>query len=228
MPVRLLGLLALSAILLPIASAATSLNIHLKLPQEVEAAAISLNREASTLVPYEDIDLASKEQPHVTLYLASFLDDHIDDVLAAIEEIMTPPPAVFDYELLNLYPSGNYYMWNCSIPVELQQLSDRVVTATAQYHDPNPPHPTGIYDMPPEEQAKKLAMFAAYGSPNVFDAFQPHVTIAWDSYPEYVDQIADALPKDDLVPSQAYQLAVGTVGPHGTVVRGRDYDVWSF
>ena len=60
-----------------------------------------------------------------------------------------------------------------------------------------------------------------YGSPNVFDQFQPHVTIGWASS---VTAVARAVAALDFEPVsfRADVAALGTTGLHGTVLRGRD------
>ena len=67
-------------------------------------------------------------------------------------------------------------------------------------------------------------MIAKYGSPNVFSQFQPHVSIGWSSNVSAVTDAVDALNKvwksTSYVPNV---LAMGSVGPHGTVLRGKDY-----
>ena len=65
----------------------------------------------------------------------------------------------------------------------LQLMSDALVNATNQFVEPSAKDyiPSWIYDLPEDQQQAKIDMIHAYGSPNVFASFQPHVTLVADA-----------------------------------------------
>ena len=72
-------------------------------------------------------------------------------------------------------------MWNITQPNRcLQSLSDALVNNLHAYRTLNQTIPSWIYDLPNEEERKyKIELIDKYGSPNVFEQFQPHVTVGF-------------------------------------------------
>lgn len=72
---------------------------------------------------------------------------------------------------------------------------------------------------------------ALYGSPNVFSQFQPHVTVGWAADPDAVGAAVTAMASSSVLPVvsgfSSQLVAMGTVGPHGTVLKGKDYGEWN-
>ena len=78
--------------------------------------------------------------------------------------------------------------------------------------------------LPEPQRSEKIRSIRKYGSPNVFSQFQPHVTLAWDQHEDLAPAF-HSMP----VTSQTFvptTVALGTVGPHGTVMRGEDMAVF--
>ncbi len=161
------------------------------------------------------------EQPHVTLYLTQFNDDADDELLSHIQAAVAQAQQ-FPVRMLNAYPSGTYGMWNVSTPAPLQALSDAIVTSTYHLVNHTMEVPAWIHNLPPAVQKEKIAMFKKYGSPNVFGSFAPHVTLCWDEKPNNVIRMIQSWRGNTYPMSVVATVAVGEVGPHGTVLRGKD------
>ena len=94
--------------------------------------------------------------------------------------------------------------------------------------------PSWVYDLPPDQQAQKIAYVHQYGSPNVFVAFSPHVTLAYDDDTEdlaydaggnpadsiFGGAVADAAERWTEIRSEIMTVGFGHVGPAGTVMQG--------
>ncbi len=75
--------------------------------------------------------------------------------------------------LNNTFTSDAYGMWTVNNNECLQLTSDTIVNATYDLIVPNQPIPSWVYKLPEPERSEKIAMIKKYGSPNVFDQFQP-------------------------------------------------------
>lgn len=91
----------------------------------------------------------------------------------------------------------------------------------ARFMVPDQPIPDWVEGLPEPLKSEKIAMIKKYGSPNVFSQFQPHVTLAWDS----IDRMQPAFQHLNLPPRivSMRAVAIGTVGPYGTVTRGKNF-----
>jgi hypothetical protein len=129
-------------------------------------------------------------------------------------------------EATNVYRSGQYAMLNITMSSCLQNLSNTIVTKTYVLAQQNQPVPEWVKNLPEPDRDKAIEYVKMYGSPSVFDEFVPHITIGWandtDALNDAVTQLSNAL--IDRGPSMfnSLSLAIGSVGPHGTVYRGKD------
>ncbi|GMI38834.1 hypothetical protein TeGR_g8206 [Tetraparma gracilis] len=125
----------------------------------------------------------------------------------------------------SLTASGSYAMLSVALSPCLQLLSDSLVNATAQYVSAAAKDyiPSWIYDLPEAEQQLKIDMIHAYGSPNVFSAFEPHVTLAVDSAnTTELAAVVAANPPGQEVVSPILDVGFGSVGPYGSVLQNQD------
>jgi 2'-5' RNA ligase len=204
------------------------LNIHVKLDKQSEAAAISFNQALTTKCPHQEIDLSRQQQPHVTLFLTEFARDSIDELKGRVEKAVATFPRGCSVELGDTAATGTYLMWHASLAVCLQSMSDAIVNATADLVDPSAKSniPSWVKEISntTEREAKEAAI-RKYGSPNVFSQFQPHVTLGWSSNTSCLTAANAALHVRGYAAPRAFtvsEAAVGTVGAHGTVMRGQD------
>lgn len=123
-------------------------------------------------------------------------------------------------QLQNITIQGDYGMWDVKLTACLQRWSDNLVSALQTYIVPNQPIPDWVLTLPEPIRTKKIDYIKRYGSPNVFDQFQPHVTLAFDHF----DAMRPAFAALNLRPRSLKPVAIGVgkVGPHGTVLRGQN------
>jgi hypothetical protein len=82
-----------------------------------------------------------------------------------------------------------YYVINGAytmIPVKnnacLQHLSDSLLEPLHKFLKLPSDIPSWVEDLPFEEKTDKISKITSYGSPNVLDSFEPHVTVGYDEY----------------------------------------------
>ena len=203
---------------------AVSLNIHFKVEEAmrlvIEGSLIDIILQKC---PHSEINF-TYSQPHVTLYLTEFQDDKLDAIQAKLDEIAPTLPRACQFEYNSTELSGSYFMWNLAKTECLQELSDKVVTALAEYRVVNQAVPEWVYQQPEPKRSLMIKYVQQYGSPNVFEMFAPHVTLAWDEVDDMSVLTKYTLPT---APGKACVLALGRGGPHGMIRRGKDVKQWN-
>lgn len=201
-------------------------DVHLPLLGGAASAAIAANAFLSTRMANE-VDLNSTAMPHVTLYLTEWMcdpqehacKDPVNDALSgAVYGLATHTCSV---EVGAPYAAGQFAMLNVTLTECIQFASDSIVNETFALAVPNQSVPSWVDSLPEPERSEKIADVKKYGSPNVFDQFQPHVTIGWASNASAVEAAIAALTFEPVTFS-ADVVALGTTGDHGTVLRGQD------
>ncbi len=184
-----------------------------------------------------EIDLQNAATPHVTLYLTAF---SCEDAVALAEEAGHSAPALpcreriaaavaeitrafgqCEVSLTAPYAAGNFAMMNVSNSPCLQRASDMLVNATHRFSQPNQRAPDWVYALPEPLRSEKLRLVALYGSPNVFSQFDPHLSLAWGPDAASVAAAIEALPAAPPSVFVGEIVALGSVGPHGTVLQGQ-------
>ena len=109
---------------------------------------------------------------HVTLYLTNFDDKTMPAILDEVKALsaqQAPVPLTANGITVT---SGNWVFVDTERSHELQRLADTVTMALAPLRDMNTPLPGWVSAYP-----LKKAAFVRYGSPNVFQNFEPHMTL---------------------------------------------------
>ncbi|MCE0494809.1 2'-5' RNA ligase family protein [Vibrio salinus] len=109
---------------------------------------------------------------HVTLYLTEFPEESISKIKQSVQNLVKktkPFPLVADGITVT---KGNWVFIDIQRSQALQRLADQVTMAIEPYRVMNPELPQWVKKYP-----GKLAAFERYGSPNVFQNFQPHLTL---------------------------------------------------
>jgi len=217
-PSYLLLLLAISSCFIPLFQC-DHIDIHVLLSKDALSLVGFVSDRVTDIDPHNDIDFHGVSTPHITLYLTDFQDGTIQNVSNAVADVQghLPQCPVHLIATNNSFDvGGQYAMWEVELNDCLQLLSDTVVNATAMYAKKNQSIPGWVNDLPEPEREKKIKYVKEYGSPNVFDSFQPHVTLAWDPSPA---RLKDAFSRISAVnfPFTATKGAGSTAGPHGTV-----------
>eukprot|EP01122_Echinamoeba_exundans_P014530 TRINITY_DN6606_c0_g1_i1.p1 TRINITY_DN6606_c0_g1~~TRINITY_DN6606_c0_g1_i1.p1 ORF type:complete len:230 (+),score=13.38 TRINITY_DN6606_c0_g1_i1:52-741(+) len=204
---------------------AVPINIHIRLSDEARQTVEALSARMRAALPNDEIDFQTQFIPHVTLYLTDFQPTYIKEVILSSSSIVANyVPCLMTTS--NWVVSGDYGMWNVNTSSCLQQLSNQIVEATHQFITPNQTIPGWVLSLPEPLRSEKIALIQKYGSPNVFEQFQPHVTMLWDhqdtnvvSETEFMHQI----PPLSWFPPL---LGLAHVGPYGTVLKGPEFSVF--
>ncbi|KAF2076251.1 hypothetical protein CYY_002429 [Polysphondylium violaceum] len=220
---------ALLLLILVVASVnSISLDIHLQLDQATYDLAVYYNQQVNKLAPNNQVFLGTESLPHITLYLTDFQENQVQNIQQSIEKVFPVLQQVAqdcNVELNFINVTGQYGMWNVKLNSCLQTLSDVIVDNTYQFITPNQSIPEWVYDLPEPLRSEKIAMIQKYGSPNVFDQFQPHVTLAWDA----VDNLVQVFNTINVQPASCFSpsIGIGSVGPYGTVLDNK-YGLFNF
>lgn len=195
------------------------LDIHLPLDGAAAEAAEGANDALRKRIG-DGIELRVTAKPHITLYLTDWIDFDESSITSTVwEAVVKFTPC--EVKLTNPYAAGTYAMWNVTVSPCLQRYSDLIVNYTHWMATPDQPVPDWVAGLPPAERAAKAAMVKRYGSPNVFSQFQAHVSLGWGTDATAVRAAVAAL---QLEPHsfEPRSVAIGSVGAHGTVLRGKD------
>mgnify|MGYP006146914219 CR=1 FL=1 len=207
-------------------------DIHFPLSGDAASVAMRANEFLSSRM-HNEIDFRAKYTPHVTLYLTEWQctekPDEVckDPLLDALSSTLYGISAnICTVSLSKPYAAGQFAMLNVSLLPCLQRASDTVVKGTYQLAVPNQTVPSWVYSLPEPTRSEKIALVRKYGSPNVLGQFQPHVTIGWA---QNASAVAAAVAALSVKPAsfQSNVVALGSTGPHGTVLKGRDLAVFN-
>ncbi len=134
----------------------------------------------------------------------------------------------YNAKLLQPFLSGPYAMYHVLLDDQIQILSNKIVEYTQPFVKRNQSIPTWVDNIIDEKvKLKKIKFIKKYGSPNVFDEFDPHVTVGYDDYngskskekDEERNQILDEMDWEQCN-GWIDQVRIGLVGNYGTVVGG--------
>lgn len=109
---------------------------------------------------------------HATLYLTDFPKGSEDAIKQEVKNVVARFQ-VFPIQASGLTVTQSHWAFIDLAPsATLQRLADEITLAIAPLRDQNASLPTWVKNFP-----NKLAAFQRYGSPNVFQNFQPHLTL---------------------------------------------------
>lgn len=190
----------------------------------------------------EQIDFFAEHVPHVTLYqtdfdmvkttkngTSSFDEAKLKlflDTLYNISMVALPQCEIILSSSSDV--NGPYAMWPVQRSSCLQILSDEIVDATSRYIRRPPTIPDWIWNLPEPQRSRKLDMIRKYGSPNVYEEFDPHVTVGYDESSSNdtsvrykrirtMNRIGSVMPRS--CGGMVRRIAVGRVGVGGSVLQ---------
>ncbi|MFM2476752.1 2'-5' RNA ligase family protein [Celerinatantimonas sp. MCCC 1A17872] len=136
---------------------------------------------------------AKGKQPHITLYLTEYPEQALPKVKKVVHQLANQT-AVFNLSAQGIsVTKGNWVFIDISWSKQLQNLADKTTLALEDYRAKTPNLPDWVKNYP-----NKLAAFNRYGSPNVFQNFQPHMTLLANeqnaSLETFKRQVAKQLP----------------------------------
>ena len=189
--------------------------------------ALEANLRLRQLSIKEEIDFFSLHTPHITLYQADFdiinkTDEFINATAAAIARINNTPCHIsWPTSASASIVSHDYAMYPISNNDCLQTLSNRIVEALKGYIHQPPVIPDWVYSLPPRQRRRALALIQTYGSPNVMERFQPHVTVGYDCvYPSVRrKRVLDSLETPNMCQANLTVVSIAHVSVGGSVLQ---------
>lgn len=113
------------------------------------------------------------ERPlHITLYLSHYKENKTSELIKRVKNLAQQERTLkIQTALLQTSPSA-YVMLTVKESAELQELSNKAVQRLANLHAPNAEIPSWA-----AQDVKRASLFKQYGSPSVFELFNPHFSI---------------------------------------------------
>ncbi len=190
--------------------------------------ALEANLRLRQLSIKEEIDFFTLHTPHITLYQADFdivnkTDEFINATAEAIESIKNAQPwcHISWPNASASIVSHDYAMYPISNNDCLQSLSNHIVKALKGYIHRPPIIPDWVYSLPRKQRQRALALIQTYGSPNVMERFQPHVTVGYDAvYPSVRrKRVLDSLTTPNMCQANLAFVSIANVGVGGSVLQ---------
>ena len=111
-------------------------------------------------------------QVHCTLYMTSYLPESLDKIKTEIASLSAGQRS-FEVQTTGLMLTKNDWLFlNVEKNKNLKELCEKVVKAIYTMKAETIPVPEWLKEYP-----EKLTSFKVYGSPNVFDDYEPHLTL---------------------------------------------------
>ena len=119
---------------------------------------------------------------------------------------------------------GRYVFLDVAIESELRQFCSDVVLAVQPFVDNSATRlPDWVHGLPEPSRQQKSSLFKQYGSPNVFEGFDPHITLAVADLMVPLHELEELSMKvtAGLVGKEVRfgALCLGAAGEHGVVFR---------
>jgi len=204
------------------------LDVHLKLSADIlKYVEGELSDEILKLAPHNDISFKTTI-PHITLYLTEYVSANISDVITTMDALipnLAKKIGSCAIQFAKPFAQGEYYMWRTEVPDCMQEIADNITVELAKYRNVNQEVPDWVYTLPEPGRSERIELVHKYGSPNVFNYFDPHLTLAWSDQDDLTK--LDQLTYPPFV-FKVEEIGLGVVADHGTVVRGKDLAHWTF
>jgi hypothetical protein len=154
-----------------------SINVYLKFKQQNQIYTLidefdQLLSKKGILSSYHIKPFISDYPIHVTLYLADYKEQELPNIIKHIKLIAkTQKPIKLTSQQLMVSHTG-YVMLSLVKTSQLQQLSNQVVKTLSPFRDASATIPSWAAN-----DIHRLQLFKTYGSPNVLEYFNPHVSL---------------------------------------------------
>eukprot|EP00816_Leptocylindrus_hargravesii_P008313 CAMPEP_0196811310 /NCGR_PEP_ID=MMETSP1362-20130617/17070_1 /TAXON_ID=163516 /ORGANISM="Leptocylindrus danicus, Strain CCMP1856" /LENGTH=263 /DNA_ID=CAMNT_0042186589 /DNA_START=78 /DNA_END=869 /DNA_ORIENTATION=+ len=186
---------------------------------------------------HQEIDFPKLHTPHATLYQTQFYKSDLPEIKSTVENIAAEFLGSYstsrncegiELELTHKISSGNYAMLDIAPNPCLRKLSDVIVQSLLPYVVFPAEIPEWVHHIKNAKQrARKMELVQLYGSPNVLDEFQPHVTVGYNEVDPSGQRTVflgmDTHGSDDCA-GVFDTVAIGFVGIGGSVLHGPLYE----
>lgn len=154
-----------------------SINVYLKLTPKNHIE--TLIQEFNHYLAQQGIDTKYRIIPyiqhhplHITLYLANYNSQQIPVILSRVKELVKQQNQIAFSSSEFVPERSGYVMLTVTYNKKLLELSNKVLNKLAPLRDPDALIPSWA-----AQDKKRQAIFNQYGSPNVFQYFNPHFSI---------------------------------------------------
>ena len=203
---RKILLLGLSAILsMTMFAANVNYNVFVRLDDNAEKVVKEISKELKKV----GIDSLYSEGyvVHNTLYLTEYKAENLPQVKEVVDSLAKEAKPI-EIEFYRLRKTGgNWLMLDAKNTIELQQLADLATIRLNKYRAMDAEVPGWAKSIP-----EKVKSFKAYGSPNVFMNFDPHITLLT---PKDSDKIDMFLSNYTLTPIKSKIKSIGVAEVDG-------------
>ena len=134
----------------------------------------------------EEISFMRLHSPHLTLFLSDFIADDESPTVNLTSLLHAAQTAIQHHRPCTIYLQpmpvihGAYAMYPVQKTKCLQSLSSQLVRALQPVITRPQVVPDWVKDLPLMEKLQKIYFIKTFGSPNVFGAYDPHVTVGYD------------------------------------------------
>ena len=159
-------------------------NVFLKMDNKAEMAVSEISKELKKV----GIDSLYSEGyiVHLTAYLTEYKPEELPKLKKVVNE-MASKTKPFELEFFGIHKTaGNWLMLDNKNTRELQDLVDEITVKLNRYRALDAEVPGWAKSIP-----EKVKSFKAYGSPNVFMNFDPHITLLTPKDPEKIAQFME-------------------------------------
>ncbi len=150
---------------------------------------------------------------HVTLYLTRFDEEKVPAILDEVQTLSATQPSIPLTANGFTVTAGNWVFVDAEVSHDLQRLADTVTLALEPMRDTTAPLPGWVKAYP-----VKKAAFERYGSPNVFQNFEPHMTLLASEQSEALKAVAEKMTlKPPYAEGRVTAIGVGLADDKGQV-----------
>lgn len=166
-------------------------------------------------VGLESFYTKNKTLPHITLYLTEYNAEGVGKVKQIVSQIAaSAKPFTIETQGISVTKS-NWAFINIKPSHSLQRIADQVTFRLEPYRAKDPTLPNWVKKYP-----NKLSAFKRYGSPNVFQNFQPHLTLLANGNPSKLEKFKQINQQKPLQADGTIAgLGVAIVDNHGQPIK---------
>mmetsp|Transcript_262 Transcript_262/g.484 ORF Transcript_262/g.484 Transcript_262/m.484 type:complete len:274 (+) Transcript_262:3-824(+) len=199
------------------------LNIHIQVG-ECKSKSIEVNQEILRRDQSLEINFKNHQDPHVTLLLTQFKYKSIENVIDVVKGL------AYDYlekvkcqvtlKKMNIMKNkGKYAMWDAIESDCLQSFCDIAVEKLKPFVSDSAYSfiPDWVKKLGEDKREKKIKMIKKWGSPNVFEEYDPHITLGYDNNTEAIYNAAKNITVEPCS-FMVTHVGVANVGAGGSVL----------
>ncbi len=181
----------------------------------------SAMKQANIYSDYKISPFADSHNVHLTMYLTKYPESQLVNVENTVNAIAAHTS---NFSVLSsgvTLKASDFLMLDVSNTPRLQILTDKLVASLSKYRDVNTVIPAWAVNLP-----EKVQMFQEYGSPNVYEGFDPHFSIFAAKIPsdergEFDKRLDEVIDNLNFSPAtiQITGLGIGVANENGQIVK---------